>query len=65
VLHGEPAWREATLVGTAVALLAGYAVIGWLLRYLRTRTTYLFVGWRLAAGVAIALLVWRGMLPPQ
>ncbi|HET9599540.1 MAG TPA: undecaprenyl-diphosphate phosphatase [Anaeromyxobacteraceae bacterium] len=62
-LHGEPAWAAATALGTAVALAAGYLVIGWLLAYLRTRTTYLFVGWRLVAGVLIAVLLWRGVLP--
>jgi undecaprenyl-diphosphatase len=50
-------------VGTLVALVAGFFVIGWLLRYLRTRTTYLFVAWRVAAGVIIALLLWQGVLP--
>ncbi len=64
VLRGEPAWRSATLVATAVALVGGYAVIGWLLAWLRTRTTYLFVVWRLAAGAAIALSIWYGFLPP-
>ena len=56
-------WGLATLVGTVVAGVTGYLVIGWLLGWLRTRTTYLFVVWRIAAGVAIALLVWRGILP--
>ncbi len=63
VLRGEPMWSAATLVATGVAAVAGFIVIGWLLRYLRTRTTYLFVGWRLAAGLAIALLIWKGVLP--
>jgi undecaprenyl-diphosphatase len=63
VLRGEPQWRSATMLATLVALVAGYAVIGWLLRYLRTRTTYLFVAWRLVAAAAIALLVWQGVLP--
>ena len=62
-LRGEPAFAAATAVATLVALVAGFFVIGWLLRYLRTRTTYLFVGWRIAAGVLIALLLWRGVLP--
>ncbi len=56
-------WGVATLVGTVVAGVAGYLVIDWLLGWLRTRTTYLFVVWRIAAGVAIALLVWKGVLP--
>jgi undecaprenyl-diphosphatase len=63
VLRGEPAWRTATLIGTAVSAVAGYLVIGWLLRYLRTRTTYLFVAWRLVLGVLVAVLLWKGVLP--
>ncbi len=62
-LRGEQAFAAATAVGTGVALVAGFFVIGWLLRYLRTRTTYLFVGWRVAAGLLIAVLLWRGVLP--
>jgi undecaprenyl-diphosphatase len=65
VLHGEAGWRNATVLATAVAALAGYAVIGWLLRYLRTRTTHVFVAWRIAGGAAIALLIWKGVLPSQ
>jgi undecaprenyl-diphosphatase len=62
-LRGHPDWVLATLIGTAVSALAGYLVIGWLLGWLRTRTTYLFVVWRIVAGVAIAFLIWRGVLP--
>jgi len=64
VLRGEPSWATATIVGTAVSAVGGYIVIGWLLGWLRTRTTYVFVAWRIAAGAAIAVLVWRGVLPP-
>jgi undecaprenyl-diphosphatase len=63
VLRGEPAWATATLVGTAVSAVGGYLVIGWLLGWLRTRTTHVFVVWRIAAGLAIAVLIWRGVLP--
>jgi undecaprenyl-diphosphatase len=62
-IAGSPEWKLATAIGTAVSFLFGLAVIAWLLRWLRTRTTHLFVAWRLAAGVAIALLLWRGVLP--
>jgi undecaprenyl-diphosphatase len=62
-LRGEAAWRDATLAATLVSLAAGYLVIGWLLRWLRTRTTHLFVAWRLVAAAAVALLVWQGALP--
>jgi undecaprenyl-diphosphatase len=63
VLRGEPGWRTATAIGTAVSAVAGYLVIGWLLRYLRTRTTYIFVAWRLVLGVLVAVLLWQGVLP--
>jgi undecaprenyl-diphosphatase len=63
VLRGEPAWATATAVGTLVSAVGGYLVIGWLLGWLRTRTTYVFVAWRLAAGVLIAALVLGRVLP--
>ncbi len=62
-LSGNPDWASATILGTVIALVAGYVVIGWLLAYLRTRTTYVFVAWRILAGVVIAVLLWRGVLP--
>ena len=63
VLRGAPDWALATAVGTVVSAIAGYLVIEWLLGWLRTRTTYLFVAWRIAAGVALALLISAGVLP--
>jgi undecaprenyl-diphosphatase len=63
VLAGHGDWVVATLVGTLVSAAAGYAVIGWLLGWLRTRTTHVFVAWRIAAGVVLALLISRGILP--
>ncbi|MFT3913659.1 MAG: undecaprenyl-diphosphate phosphatase [Anaeromyxobacteraceae bacterium] len=63
VLRGHDDWMVATAVGTLVSGVAGYLVIGWLLGWLRTRTTYLFVGWRLVAAAVLALLISRGILP--
>jgi len=62
-LHGQPAWTLATAAGTAVSFLFGLLVIGWLLRWMRTRTTLVFVGWRIGAGLLIGLLLWQGVLP--
>ncbi len=62
-LRGEPAWTAATLVGTVVSAIFGYLVIGWLLGWLRTRTTYVFVVWRIVAGVVLAALIAWGVLP--
>lgn len=63
IIRAAPEWQWATLAGTAVSFMAGYLVIGWLLGWLRTRKTYLFVAWRIAAGVAIAALIATGVLP--
>lgn len=63
VLRGAQGWALATVVGTVVSALVGYVVIGWLLGWLRTRTTYVFVAWRILAGLAIAVLIWNGVLP--
>lgn len=60
ILHGEaPAvgW-PATAVGIAVSAVAGYAVIGWLLAWLRKRSVAVFVVYRLALAVAIVALFW-------
>lgn len=62
---GAADWRVATAAATGVSFLFGLLVIAWLLRWMRTRTTYLFVGWRIAAGLIIAALLWGGVLPGQ
>jgi undecaprenyl-diphosphatase len=38
------------LVGTAVAFISGYLAIAWLLKFLRTRTTMVFVVYRILVG---------------
>jgi undecaprenyl-diphosphatase len=63
VLRGAADWQAATAAGTLVAFLGGYLVIDWLLGWLRTRKTYLFVGWRLAVGALVAVLIATGFLP--
>jgi undecaprenyl-diphosphatase len=62
-LRGHPDWALATALGTLVSAVGGYLVIGWFLGWLRTRTTYVFVAWRVLAGVAIAAMIWKGVLP--
>jgi undecaprenyl-diphosphatase len=62
-LRGAPDWAAATVVGTAVSAVAGYLAIAWLLGWLRTRTTYVFVAWRIAAGILVAALILGGVLP--
>jgi undecaprenyl-diphosphatase len=50
------------LIGLAVAAVTGYLSVAWLLRYLRTRTTFPFVAYRIVVGVAIVVLLATGHL---
>ena len=53
----QVAWGQ-TIVATAIAFAVGYAVIAWLLRYLRTGSYLPFVAYRLAlAALIVGLLV--------
>lgn len=51
-------------VATVVAGLVGYASIWFLLRFLRTHSTGVFIAYRLAVGAALLLLLWRGAVSP-
>ena len=50
------------VVGTISAAICSYAAIAWLLRYLQTRNTWIFVWYRLAFGVAILGAIFSGLL---
>jgi len=45
------------LIAIGISALVGYAVIGFLLRYLQTRTLKIFIVYRIAFGIVILLLV--------
>ena len=47
-----------------LALDDGYATIAFLLRYLKTHTTWLFIAYRLALGGLILALLFFGRLQP-
>jgi undecaprenyl-diphosphatase len=62
-LHILPHDSLTTLaVGTIVSGIVGYASIWFLLRYLRTHTTGVFIGYRLLLGGAILVLLFSGRL---
>ncbi|MCC7475616.1 MAG: undecaprenyl-diphosphatase UppP [Pirellulales bacterium] len=52
------------VVGVAVAGIVGYASIPWLLAFLRTRTTLLFIIYRLALAAILLGLLLDGRLAP-
>lgn len=63
----EAPTRPATLmlvVGTAVSFVSGLAAIAGLLRFLRTRSTMVFVAYRIGLGLLLLGLLTAGVLKP-
>src|SRR5213075_384012 len=64
-LHRLPHGSLATLaVGTIVSGIVGYASIWFLLRFLKTHTTGVFIGYRLIVGGAILIMLLSGRISP-
>lgn len=63
---GEPGGPPLlpTAVATALAFIAGYAAIAWLLRFLSWHSTSVFVLYRLALGALLFVLLATGALRP-
>ncbi|MGO8970961.1 MAG: undecaprenyl-diphosphate phosphatase [Myxococcaceae bacterium] len=65
VRSGEPFTGPEVVVGTVVAFLTGILAIAWLLRFLRTRSTMVFIVYRLLLGGLLLFLLATGRLSPQ
>ena len=63
-LFGSTQDVAALVVATVAALVSGYAAIAWLLYYLRTHTTYLFIVYRLLLGGLLFYLLADGRVAP-
>jgi undecaprenyl-diphosphatase len=64
-IHVLPPGSGLTLaVGTLVSAIVGYASIWFLLRFLRTHTTGVFIGYRLLVGGAILIMLISGRISP-
>lgn len=62
-LHKLPHGSLGTLaVGTIVSGIVGYVSIWFLLRYLKTHTTAVFIGYRLIVGGAILIMLFSGRI---
>jgi len=60
--HGFPAVApEAAAAGILVSLIVGYVSIAFLLRYLATNNTYVFVYYRIALGLLVIAAFFKGM----
>ena len=65
VRSGEPFTGFDVVVGTVVAFVSGILAIAWLLRFLRTKSTLVFVVYRLLLGGLPLVLLGTGRLSPQ
>ena len=51
-----------TVVATIVSFVVGYAAIAWLLRWLTTHSTGVFVAYRLVLAAVVAVLLLTGVV---
>jgi undecaprenyl-diphosphatase len=63
LLHDREVGTTALIVGLATAAISGYLSVAWLLRFLRTRTTYGFVVYRVILGLGLLAAVVGSNLP--
>jgi undecaprenyl-diphosphatase len=63
LLHDREVGAAALVTGLAVAFVSGYLSVAWLLRYLRTRTTFVFVVYRVILGLGLLAMVIGSNLP--
>jgi undecaprenyl-diphosphatase len=62
---GQPAAWGPTILATVVAFGVGYAVIAWLMAYIKKNSFLPFVLYRFALGALLLVLVFTGVLDPQ
>jgi undecaprenyl-diphosphatase len=65
ILSGEEGQHVSTgnlILATLLAFVTGYAAIAWLLRFLSTHSTIVFVVYRVALGVLVLVLVSTGAI---
>jgi len=65
VSEGMSATGPQLLVATVVAFVIGLAAVAWFLRFLLRHNMYWFVGYRVAAGVAVLILLATGVVSVQ
>jgi len=51
-----------TIVATVVAFVSGYAAIAFLMKFLQSRSTWVFVWYRVALGLVVLGLAFSGRL---
>jgi undecaprenyl-diphosphatase len=65
ILSGEEGEHVSTgnlVLATFLAFVSGYAAIAWMLRFLTSHSTVVFVVYRVALGVLVLVLVSAGTI---
>ncbi|HLH30160.1 MAG TPA: undecaprenyl-diphosphate phosphatase, partial [Terriglobia bacterium] len=62
VFRTHAGWEQLApmLAGIVVSGIVGYLAIAFMMRYLQTRSTFLFVYYRIALGIVVLLAFWFG-----
>jgi len=60
ILKSGAGWDQmsAFVVGIIASAIVGYLAIAFLMRYLQTHNTFLFVIYRIALGIVVLLAFW-------
>lgn len=61
-LSADPHSEVSLLVATVVAFVSGYGAIAFLMQYLRTHTTYIFVGYRISLSLLLIVMLLTGTI---
>ncbi|MGZ4543010.1 MAG: undecaprenyl-diphosphate phosphatase [Mycobacteriaceae bacterium] len=62
--EGMSASGPQLLVATLIAFVVGFAAVAWFLRFLVRHSMYWFVGYRVALGVVVLILLGTGVVAP-
>lgn len=62
ILRTHAGWEQLgpMVAGIVVSGIVGYLAIAFMMRYLQTRSTFLFVYYRIALGIVVLLAFWAG-----
>jgi undecaprenyl-diphosphatase len=53
-----------TVVGTVISFIVGIAAIAWLLKYVSKHSTFIFIGYRIALGLLLMVLLAANVIQP-
>jgi undecaprenyl-diphosphatase len=52
------------VIATIASAISGYLTIGFLLKFLKSNSTFVFVFYRIILGAVIIFMLWNGIMNP-